>query len=349
MSGRRGGPPDIHLYDIERIEVLRGPEGTYYGASAVSGTVRIITKQPNPEGFEYGVDLTGGTISDGDTAYTSGARVDPLPQEWWSCPGWKYEDYSSALFGDVSWDFTDRLTVSASTRYFRWEDGEKERSYKFNVRYDLSEDLLVYFAYGEGLRPGFRNPNVTHAEVPMFVEADYTKSYEVGWKSTLADGRVTLNGAVYMIDWDNFQTALYDLLTVPFEFRRNVEGPTIQGVEFDLLARINVNCDLVVHRRALEPARPAERTGARPAGRLLAGQPACGDELPRRRLGRGTVRHERHRRAGGDLPELRLLRPAHQHEPAADVRRSGAVPGVGEAPVPPRPLRCLLQTREKVG
>ena len=266
MSGRRGGPPDIHLYDIERIEVLRGPEGTYYGASAVSGTVRIITKQPNPEGFEYGVDLTGGTISDGDTAYTSGARVDPLPQEWWSCPGWKYEDYSSALFGDVSWDFTDRLTVSARTRYFRWEDGddwgfncgypweskgtfsrneeapeEKERSYKFNVRYDLSEDLLVYFAYGEGLRPGFRNPNVTHAEVPMFVEADYTKSYEVGWKSTLADGRVTLNGAVYMIDWDNFQTTLYDLLTVPFEFRRNVEGSTIQGVEFDLLARINVN------------------------------------------------------------------------------------------------------------
>ena len=71
VTGRNGGAPDLHLYDIERIEVLRGPEGTYYGASAVSGTVRIISKQPDPEQFEYGVDLTGGSISDGDTTYTA--------------------------------------------------------------------------------------------------------------------------------------------------------------------------------------------------------------------------------------------------------------------------------------
>ena len=37
-----GGIADLHNYDIERIEVLNGPQGTYYGASATSGTVRII-------------------------------------------------------------------------------------------------------------------------------------------------------------------------------------------------------------------------------------------------------------------------------------------------------------------
>ena len=85
---------------------------------------------------------------------------------------------------------------------------------------------------------------MTHPEVPVFVEPDYTKSYEVGWKSTLADGRVVLNGAAYMIDWDNFYTVLYDLLTVPFNFRRNVGGSTIQGVELDMVARINTNWTL---------------------------------------------------------------------------------------------------------
>ena len=65
VNGRSGGPPDFHLYDVERIEVLRGPGGTYYGASSVSGTVRIITNKPDPEAVSYGVDLTGGSIATG--------------------------------------------------------------------------------------------------------------------------------------------------------------------------------------------------------------------------------------------------------------------------------------------
>ncbi|MEM7366917.1 MAG: TonB-dependent receptor plug domain-containing protein [Pseudomonadota bacterium] len=69
VAGRGGGIPDIHLYDLERIEVLRGPESTYYGASSVSGTVRIITNAPDPEHFDYGVDTSGGFISDGDATY----------------------------------------------------------------------------------------------------------------------------------------------------------------------------------------------------------------------------------------------------------------------------------------
>ena len=63
----------------------------------------------------------------------------------------------------------------------------------------------------------------------------------MGWKSTLADGRVILNGAVYHIDWDNFQTVLYDLLTVPLNFRRNVEGATVSGIEVDLTTRLSEN------------------------------------------------------------------------------------------------------------
>ena len=56
------GPLDIHIYDIERVEALAGPQGTLYGASSESGTVRIITNKPDPSGFKAGYSLMGNTL-----------------------------------------------------------------------------------------------------------------------------------------------------------------------------------------------------------------------------------------------------------------------------------------------
>ncbi len=47
-----GRSPDPRFIDIERIEALRGPQGTLYGASSQSGTLRVITNKPDPSGFD---------------------------------------------------------------------------------------------------------------------------------------------------------------------------------------------------------------------------------------------------------------------------------------------------------
>jgi iron complex outermembrane recepter protein len=59
------GTVDIHVYDIARIEVLEGPQGTLYGASSEAGTIRIITNKPDPTKFSASYDVNGNSVAHG--------------------------------------------------------------------------------------------------------------------------------------------------------------------------------------------------------------------------------------------------------------------------------------------
>lgn len=59
----KSGNPDLKVLDLERIEVLQGPQGTLYGAGAMAGTVRQITQKPEFNDFFGSVEAVGSQTS----------------------------------------------------------------------------------------------------------------------------------------------------------------------------------------------------------------------------------------------------------------------------------------------
>ena len=74
------GQPPIELYDIQRLEVLRGPQGTLYGRNATGGVINIISNRPNFDGVSGYLDVEGG---DYDLFRARGALNVPI-NEWWA-------------------------------------------------------------------------------------------------------------------------------------------------------------------------------------------------------------------------------------------------------------------------
>ena len=131
-------------------------------------------------------------------------------------------DIQKSVFGSVEFDFTDRLTGTFELRHTKesqqldnlkdiyfGSSGSFSAESSFNdprvtLRFKQSTDLMFYASAARGTRSGGINPAITD---PAYVTYDpeTNNSYEVGFKSTLADGRIRLSAAIFQIDWSDAQ------------------------------------------------------------------------------------------------------------------------------------------------
>lgn len=107
-GGRTG---DFTIFDVERIEVLRGPQGTLYGAGAMGGAIRVITNKPVQE-FEGLVEAQLSDTKDGDMGHAVYGMVNvPLVTDVLAARAVLYRRYSGGYVDNV---FLDRDDVNKS-------------------------------------------------------------------------------------------------------------------------------------------------------------------------------------------------------------------------------------------
>jgi iron complex outermembrane receptor protein len=136
----------------------------------------------------------------------------------WNVDG-KYKVDSQALFGQASYRFGDRLTLTGGLRWN--EDSKTLKSgeegswddvlYKAALQYDFSNDLMTYVSASSGYVPGGINsaPGVNPAWEPEKLTA-----YELGLKGTLADGELQMSLAAWFNDFKDVQSQSF--LVMPF-------------------------------------------------------------------------------------------------------------------------------------
>ncbi len=193
----------------------------------------------------------------GFTQYPS-AAVDE-PDIYWTTDQLR-SNKETAYFGQLTYDFTDQLTASVSARYFDYHSqlkgfsgtiwwpnccwqrppfntdlvtDDKDTVYRANIQYAYTDDVMFYGTYAEGYRPGGLN-RVFDTVIGGTYEPDFVESWEVGVKSTLADGRVRLNAAAYLQSWDDFQLSRFDIAISFLTLTDNVGTAESNGIEGDI-------------------------------------------------------------------------------------------------------------------
>ena len=71
----QGQTPDLKVYDLERVEILRGPQGTLFGAGSMAGTIRFVTAKPDTHKFFGSVEGDGSFTEHGTGNYSARGMI----------------------------------------------------------------------------------------------------------------------------------------------------------------------------------------------------------------------------------------------------------------------------------
>ena len=177
---------------------------------------------------------------------------------------------STAVFFSADWFVADNWTLTAG---FRWTEEEKdfvggasapgyyplrgepwpgifnpyeakakwtETTPKLGLRYQPSDDAMFYASYSEGFKSGGFFARQANYLIDPSYEPEYVKNYEFGWKTTLQDGRMIFNGAIFRSDYDDKQESILipvDLSNVATVVR-NASSLEMTGLELEVMYQV---------------------------------------------------------------------------------------------------------------
>jgi iron complex outermembrane recepter protein len=119
------GAPDIDFFDVDRVEVLRGPQGTLYGSSSMGGAIRVLTAQPNFSAFGVNAEIGGSAMDGGGYGYLAKSAVNiPLSSDLAVRVVGAYEYVPGYINRVIPGDFADPHPTNDTLAQQRVNDAE---------------------------------------------------------------------------------------------------------------------------------------------------------------------------------------------------------------------------------
>jgi len=187
----------------------------------------------------FGEDLQRGYTQ--DAAFTS-VDVDIIPDVLTVTGGSRYYRYDEYEKGSLYQ--TSPTCITENPCYKLSIDAEHEKKHyqgfrsKANLTWHITPDMMTYFTYSEGFRPGAFNRSAKSGLkddagqpqyiAPLSYAPDYLTNYEIGTKDELFDKRLVLSASAYYMQWTNVQQFLYN----PTYGLNNTVG--LSGADFDV-------------------------------------------------------------------------------------------------------------------
>jgi iron complex outermembrane receptor protein len=198
----------------------------------------------------------------------------------------------TAFFGSADFDIIPKvLTVTAGTRHYNFDEyfkgsvsssfgcyeggapaggciagatnldakglSSKESGFKSraNLTWHATPDVMLYYTWSQGFRPGgFNRTNTCHIEgpdgiaqfcLPQTYKSDDLTNNEIGWKSEFLNHRLQWNGALYQENWDNVQVGFFDPgETGNLTFGTNGQNFRVRGIETSVVALVTTGLTL---------------------------------------------------------------------------------------------------------
>ncbi|MDC0068838.1 TonB-dependent receptor [Gammaproteobacteria bacterium] len=215
-SNNAGTQPDLQLFDVSRIEVLKGPQGTLFGSGTLSGVVRVVTNKADPSAFSYKLRTELASMN-GSLRHRYKAMVNaPISDKaavriagyihnedgYMRNIGTERENSNSiddeGLRASLTWDASENFTVSASYTYQSMEADDFD-AFNPETGRKVTGSWLAH-----GIESEFDNFNLTLVyDFGIATLTSSTNSYEFDSKTVIDLDAIGNNApwAAYSFPW----------------------------------------------------------------------------------------------------------------------------------------------------
>lgn len=209
--------PDPSPFDLESVEILRGPQGTLYGAGASAGVVVINTRDPNSDAFEAKLDTNISVTEGGDESYTLSAALNvPIIEDKLAVRGTvSYLNEGGWIDDSIDPNFTninDRETFNGRLKLLATPTDKLSLLLSATVRRS-DRDLTSDLADDRGRLPvsefGFENFGLDVSSEQNYEQFGAVLEYEFPW--------FHMSNSISYIDYRNPNATLF-ILPVPTVF-----------------------------------------------------------------------------------------------------------------------------------